>query len=394
MAEPKKSSRFGKATRITAILAVMAPVVTGIYQEGQNAKLRRAQTHTDQKKAEEDQRRFLEVARDEKQRLAEDSDRHTAKLLQERLTTAQAAWIADGPKKAAPMFCATLSYATAQVYLETESPRTLVMLTSAFKARDEADRLLVCNCTKNEEVARTSWFRQFFQLGQKAQADSSNTGSKDNAKPAPVTSVSVDAAMGLWRAAKQALSVCGESDPRLSESLVKINQLTAANTKLLLEKANLEYEKQLASTHACAQPPPPPPPPPPSAKCEVTLPEGESRRLRVFIQTPNAATRDGEASLLRDALNLTSLNLATGFKSPGIEIVGENRSPSSLQVRFTYEEDRQAADAIKTALENSKGCGMKNVPVQLFPMPQMQGRTDPGVLEVWWPKSSARSNSQ
>jgi len=347
MAETKKPGRFGSATRITAILAAMTPVVAGIYQESQEAGQRRAQTYSDQKKIEEDRRRQ-----------AEESDKQTARLLQNALVEMPASSDAKQHLNVSPenIFCTKLYLASEQLRAEPESPRTLAVVSAAFKLKNTEGLLRVCACAKDYET-RESWINSFVRADMESQE-------RDE--------VSQRFSQNL----RDAKAECDDRDPKKGS----LEILKEENKQL---KQRLGEQSKSCPAVKKADPPLSSPP----SACAIQVPAGETRRLRVFIQTPNAEINP-EAERLR-----TALNSHPPFKSPGIEIVGEKRSPSALQIRFTYEADRKAAEVIETALK-SDACGMEKVPVQLVPMPHMQGRTDPGVLEVWWPKSSARGNSQ
>lgn len=112
----------------------------------------------------------------------------------------------------------------------------------------------------------------------------------------------------------------------------------------------------------------------------------ESRRLRVFVQVPDLLAKDA-AERFRDSLNGERKNPATGFKSPGIEIVGSRRSPSTGEVRYTFEKDLPAAQLLASGM--SACFGME---VKVRPLPN-RGKTDTGVLEVWWPKPAQGDKS-
>ena len=96
-------------------------------------------------------------------------------------------------------------------------------------------------------------------------------------------------------------------------------------------------------------------------------------------EQPEAAA----ATPLREALNAQGQ-----FKSPQIENVGESRSPAQLQVRYTYPVDESAAQIVVDALKDQPGCGRGDLELKRVYMGRFQGKTDKGVIEVWWPRST------
>ena len=127
-----KSKAFASGTRIAAILAAMAPIVVGIYQQGEESRQRQAQRR-------DERRHVLE----KKAAADKEADVATAGALQAQL--------ADGKE-----FCARLFFAAAQLPWQTVTTRTRDVVYAALQLRQAEQgqgRLTACQCsTKSLEA--------------------------------------------------------------------------------------------------------------------------------------------------------------------------------------------------------------------------------------------------
>ncbi|WP_293373744.1 hypothetical protein, partial [Nevskia sp.] len=121
----------------------------------------------------------------------------------------------------------------------------------------------------------------------------------------------------------------------------------------------------------------PAPPPPVVDPCQLDA-AGFTERVRVFVQIPDEGARgDADDFLYR-------VNHAPPFKGPGVQVVGANRSPTRLEIRYAYDQDLPAAQALERALTGA--CQSTGGEPLIRQIAQYQGRVDPRVLEVWWPR--------
>lgn len=354
-----KSASFGSNARAVAIVAAMAPLVTGIYQESQQDRQKQSERQTAMKEA---------AARQQQSEI--DADRNTAGALQNSLLAQDSG------------FCARIYFAASQLPNQRVVERTRSVLYAALSLRNADARPTVCGCGKGEGFDQ--WLQgvaQFFPTDQssidKLSALSRELGSACDVDDSPAASRIRDLESQV-----AALTVQRDS---LSAALTSASPISVGSTGAAMP----------APAPASAASPPAPgaegvaaaaSAPAPAAGCEVADP-GERRRLRVFIQVPDDAVRP-DAERLRGALNARA-----PFKSPGIESVGSARSPKNLEVRYAYPVDRDAAQIVLKALA-SGGCGGATTgQPQLVYMAKYQGRTDAGVIEVWWPARPNRDPS-
>lgn len=398
------------ATQIAALLLAMVPLVTGIYQEAQENRSRRADVRETREKALRQQRTADEQA-----------DKATAKQLADALLG-----LDPDSEKGEGAFCSHIYLAIAQLDDETRSPRTATLINASLLMRNADNTgLRICDCTLGGGVGPL-WFSGFsaadrpgssrassqglLQALGGAQQDCRSTRCEAVEEAAVETCAGGGASSAGCRAAldrKAKLCLRGEVDPEQRIRTLEA-QLTAAEAKLT--QAQADPDKACAPLAHCPGDFPlvgsaagnvknPPGDPKPNVKpsggtadtdtnthttkpdCTVEQPVGDHRR-RVFIQVPDAISRS-LAEPFRAAINA-----ASPFKTPAIEVVGLSRSPERLQIRYAYGQDRDSAEKLKTALD-SGACGIpqSKVGAELYPMPRLQGRTEPGVLEVWWPRN-------
>ena len=335
---PSKSSSIGG--RNAALLLALAPLATGVYQEGQQQRQRYAEREQTRKQAEE-------------QRLASEAevDTKTADALQQVLL------------QAGDRFCSRIELAASLLKTQTVSKRTRTVLIAALQLPDPVSRQpMVCECIRGE--ASEQWLAEFI---------------------AKLPDDKGDSLSELNKLARGAESRCEVEAKASTESNVDALQQQIAS--LTSERDALRQQVQQHPLPATSPTPPPvlaaPPPAvgasPPEPACVIASP-GDRPRIRVFIQVPNSSAL-AAATPLREALNAQGQ-----FKSPQIENVGESRSPAQLQVRYTYPADESAAQIVVDALKDQPGCGRGGLELKRVYMGRFQGRTDKGVIEVWWPK--------
>lgn len=380
-------------TRIAALLVAMAPVVTGIYQEAREGQTRRADARASRETALQEQRAADELA-----------DSKVAKELSTALLT-----LDDGGARQDRAFCNQIHLAISRLDTEARSPRTSSLIRAALLIRNDDDpRLRICGCSNAGGVGG-SWLTGYGADGGRAEVEKRNPQLMEALTNAAAdcearTCANATAATGrlctgneagsptcLVAQAEQAKLCTG--DPA-SAAALRAQQLERqlADLRTQLEQARAEVAKcpaagQCPGDGLNTRPPVVGTPLPPRETgatprlCTIAPPLGATRR-RVFIQVPDAVNRS-----LAERFR-TAINAQPPFKSPGIEVVGDGRSPEVLQVRYAYAEDLDSAQKLKAALD-SGACGYKagDLKAELYPMPQLQGRTDRGVLEVWWPRN-------
>ena len=326
--------------RTAALLLALAPLATGVYQEGQQQRQRYAERELARKEAED--RRLASEA---------DVDTKTADALQQVL-------LLNGDR-----FCSRIDLAASLLKTQTVSKRTRTVLIAALQLADPASKQpMVCECIRE---GSEQWLDDFIARLPDDKGDSLGE---------------------LNKLARGAESRC-DAEPDVSLLKQQIADLATERDALRGQLA------QRPAPVASQLPAPPPMPPPvlamslppaaaaPQPACVIASP-GERPRVRVFIQVPNPAVL-AAATPLRDALNAQGQ-----FKSPQIENVGESRSPAQLQVRYTYPTDEAAAQIVVDALKDQPGCGKGELELKRVYMGRFQGKTDKGVIEVWWPKST------
>ena len=138
------------ATQIAALLLAMAPLVTGIYQEAQENRSRRADARATREEAAQQQRTADELA-----------DKNAAKQLAEALLG-----IDREGSKGERSFCNHIYLAIAQLDGEIRSPRTTTLINASLLMRNAANtRLRVCDCTIAGGVGPL-WFSGFSAAGE------------------------------------------------------------------------------------------------------------------------------------------------------------------------------------------------------------------------------------
>ena len=434
------------ATQIAALLLAMAPLVTGIYQEAQENRSRRADARATREEAAQQQRTADELA-----------DKNAAKQLAEALLG-----IDREGSKGERSFCNHIYLAIAQLDGEIRSPRTTTLINASLLMRNAANtRLRVCDCTIAGGVGPL-WFSGFSAAGEAdvagkpsrrlVQALSSAKQECMSTECETVEAAAEEACAGdstpspaCLGARAQQRKLCPQREADTARRVETLEALLAdAQAKLAqnqqcpsstddltitgdpvssaiygvsqggltnvwfhedsplasgpsLDKSCVPFVncpgdhrlvggasggvKGLQGKTPVEQPLTNPDIESLGDGCKIAQPLGKHRR-RVFIQVPDAISRS-IAETFR-----TAINAAAPFKSPGIEVVGLSRSPERLQIRYAYGQDRDSAERLKKALDSGL-CGYpkSGASAQLYPMPHLQGRTDPGVLEVWWPRN-------
>jgi hypothetical protein len=337
--------------RTAALLLALAPLATGVYQEGQQQRQRYAERELARKEAED--RRLASEA---------DVDTKTADALQQVL-------LRDGDR-----FCSRIDLAASLLKTQTVSKRTRTVLIAALQLADPASKQpMVCECIRE---GSEQWLDDFI---------------------AKLPDDRRDSLSELNKLARGAESRCdveagAASGPAVDTLEQRIASLTserdALRQQLMLHPSPATSPSPVLAPPPPSPPPPPPPPPPsPPPACVIASP-GDRPRIRVFIQVPNASAL-AAATPLREALNAQGQ-----FKSPQIETVGESRSPAQLQVRYTYPADESAAQLVIDALKDQPGCGGNGLEIKRVYMSRFQGTTDKGVIEVWWPRSAIADHQE
>lgn len=372
----RKPGRFGGGVRVAAILAAMSPVVAGIYQESQESRQRQTQRH-DEEEARQNQVATAAKEDVNRRRNAEiEADKTTALALQDALATAQRSAGSERTAATAQEFCSRLFFTATQLTNQNVSTRTRAILYAALRLRDpdDAGSLRACQCSGKPGSA--VWLTELQQMIPPDEKSGSDR---------------------LSLAVRSALDEC-TSDPSVSPQQALIEQLQQKVAALTAERdlltvalkngAPLSTGSEAGGTSGevvGGDPGPSSAAPHPAASaplpCLVDTP-ADSRRLRVFIQVPDAQARS-DANKLRDAINASP-----PFKSPGIQTVGASRSPNDLQIRYTYPMDKPAVEIIQKAIL-SGSCGAGGAKPLLVYMGRYQGGTDTGVIELWWPRPLA-----
>lgn len=327
--------------RNAALLLALAPLATGVYQEGQQQRQR--YTEREQARKEAEDRRLASEA---------DVDTKTADALQQVL-------LRDGDR-----FCSRIDLAASLLKTQTVSKRTRTVLIAALQLADPVSKQpMVCECIRE---GSEQWLDDFI---------------------AKLPDDKRDSLSELNKLARGAESRCDVEAGAASGSAVGALEQRIAS--LTSERDALRQQLMLHPSPATSPSPvlaaPPSPPPPPA--CVIASP-GDRPRIRVFIQVPDPSAL-AAATPLRDALNAQGQ-----FKSPQIENVGESRSPAQLQVRYTYPADESAAQIVVDALKDQPGCGGGGLEIKRVYMSRFQGRTDKGVIEVWWPRSAIADHQE
>lgn len=337
MAESGEASKpWSNGTRSAALIAAMLPVAAGIFQEAQQARNRRAE-QVQQREAQRERAR-QEAAR---------ADREAANVLLSSFVDLQSG--TGSGTGASTGFCARLQFAASQLTDQKLTPQTHSVLIAALKLVDRSGQRTVCGCS-DEGPARQGWFGVLKgNIGRTSDVDSS----------APLI-----------------------QEVRSAEADCTPPPVVAMAPAPLPSPVPVPPPRR--GSHGAAKPQPvpvPPPPPPPSATapaCRLDA-SGFAERHRVFVQIPDDSVRGTAAEFVQ------AINDAPPFKAPGIQQVGAGRSPTRLEVRYAYDQDLAAARVLQVALS---ACGVSGEPV-LRQIAQYQGRVDPHVLEVWWPRPPA-----
>lgn len=325
--------------RTAALLLALAPLATGVYQEGQQQRQRYAEREQARQQLEE-------------QRLASEAevDTKTADALQQVLL------------ETGDHFCSRIELAASLLKTQTISKRTSTVLIAALQLPDPASRQpRVCDCIR---VGSKQWLAEFI---------------------AKLPDDKGDSLSELNRLARGAETRCEVEAKASTESNVdtlkqRIASLTSERDALR-RQLTLPPSAETSPSPVLAAPPPAVGASSSQPACVISSP-GVRPRIRVFIQVPNASALTA-ATPLREALNAQGQ-----FKSPQIETVGESRSPAQLQVRYTYPVDESAAQIVIDALKDQPGCGRGDLELKRVYMDRFQGKTDKGVIEVWWPRST------
>ena len=334
MSDPKRKSSVMSGRNAALWLAVL-PLATGIYQEGQQQRQRYAEREQARKTVEE-QRLLSEAAIDEK----------TASALQEVVLQQDS------------NFCSRLYLAASLLKTQTVSERTRNVLVAALQLPGPAKRKpALCSCDLGEGPQR--WLEDFIAKLPDDKSDSLGDFNK----------------LARTAADRCEATQSPAPEPRVQALEQRIVALEAERDSLQrqLQPGKLQASPIVASASPTGHVPMP--------TCVIDRP-GDRPRIRVFIQVAN------EASLIEATRLRAGLNAQGQFKSPQIENVGESRSPNQLQVRYAYPADEAAAQIVVNALASQAGCGRSGLAPQSIYMSRAQGKTDKGVIEVWWPRSA------
>lgn len=386
------------ATQIAALLLAVAPLVTGIYQESRENQNRRA-----------DARASRETALQEQRAADESADEKAAKELATTLLQ-----LDDGSAKTDRAFCNHIYLALSRLDSEARSPRTANLIRASLLLRNSADtRPRVCGCSNAGGIGR-GWLKSFSAVRKDARTDESNPVLLEALGGAALdcdASTCAAASLRTNQSCKDATDLspqcvaAREQRDKLCAVDASSENLRVRSLESQLAIARADLQQLRARPAKCPSqgeclllgvpkagslvqpvsnvfPEPDLPAGGLDAGCAIAKPVGKERR-RVFIQVPDAVSRS-LAETFREAVNAQP-----PFKSPGIEVMGESRSPNRLQIRYAYSRDLDSATKLKNALDSGR-CGYpvsEKGLAQLYPMPHLQGRTDPGVLEVWWPRN-------
>ena len=269
-----------------------------------------------------DQQQQQQALREQSRQEAERADRDAARVLLASFVELPADHAAgvDGIRMASDAFCTRLQFAAAQLSDQKLTPQTHAVMISALKLVERKGDRKVCDCA-DPGAARQTWFGAL----------------KENIE----RTTDVSASVALIQEVRTAAAECTSKDPPLPQPLVVA------------------------------------PAPAPVNDCRLDA-SGFTERVRVFVQIPDEAARADAAAFL------ARVNAARPFKAPGVEMVGLDRSPKNLEIRYAYDQDRPAAVVLRQALNGA--CQMSGSEPEILQIAQYQGRVDPRVLEVWWPK--------
>lgn len=271
-----------------------------------------------------DHQQQQQTQREQAQQAAVKADQEAARVLLSSfvdLSAAQPA-AANGLRTASDAFCTRLQFAAAQLSDQKLTPQTHAVMISALKLVDRKGDRKVCDCA-DPGAARQIWFGAL----------------KDNIE----RTTDVSSSTALIQELRTTESECTAKDPPLPEAVVVAV----------------------------------PPLPAPQMDCRLDA-VGFTERVRVFVQIPGEDARADAVAFL------AQVNAAPPFKGPGAEVVGVDRAPIKLEIRYAYDQDRPAAVALRKAL--TVGCQKTGSEPLIRQITQYQGRVDPRVLEVWWPK--------
>lgn len=373
---------FSNSTKAAAILAAIAPIVAGVYQQGEEARQREAQRREQQQQLSE-----------KKAAADKEADVSTARALQEGLA-------ATGTSAAD--FCSRLYFAATQLSGQAVSTRTRNTLYAALRLREtDGERLRVCGCAAPSRIG--GWLEEVQQL-----IPPEDGGSAVDRLSQAVRSAAAECATAMTEVeqlrhdlqeAQEQLARLSVGGPVVGSApapagddgavaatpppLPAPEAAPAPGPQAGQEPGPAPAEAPAEASVSAPEPAPVTSAPPPltaaaseaSPRCAVAPPD-DARRRRVFIQVPDADVR-AQAERLRGGLNDSP-----PFTAPAIEVVGPKRAPARYEVRYTYAIDESAARQVQQALAD---CLQQ--PARLVVMDRYRGRTDSGVIEVWWPRS-------
>lgn len=405
MSDRAGASRFGSNTRIVAVLAAMAPVVAGIYQQSQQERQRDEQRHAEQQALKESRAARDKEASERQRALSVQADESTAAALQKALVVAQPQerWVGSQRVVTEHEFCTRLMFAASQLVNQSVTDRTRAILYAAMRLRRSDDeQLRVCQCSSPARI--DDWFGELEQMMPSQQEPAPKRLSaavryaRDECKTAAATPGAGASPTDLAHLRAQLAKAQTDLDAlrrRVSAELPEVS--AAAPRGPSAAPKPRDGVPASGSAPVAAVPAAPTAPPlamPASAPaaappaCTIGRPAQGTPRIRVFIQVPQADDI-ADAEVLRAALNAQP-----PFKSPGIETVGASRSPRRLEIRYTYPADLPAAELVQQALASGRcGGGSAAADVRLAYQPRFQGRVDTGVIEVWWPAPTPAARS-